>query len=222
MPNVLIVNGNPEYQRMFEDEGWDVMNYSGKPGLALDMALKSCDLVQFTGGEDVDPALYGQRNVASGCNLSRDLMEIEVFSLALHSGKPMAGICRGGQFLNVMCGGKMWQDVNNHLGTHLIEDIETGELFAATSTHHQMMRPGDWGCTVVGIGHGSEVYDGRGVATTRLDAYQEIESAAIDFEILYYDRQDVLCFQPHPEFYGKTDLADRYFSYLLKYLGVVA
>lgn len=221
MPIVLIINGNAEYGEMFRNEGWEVINYHGKPSVDLISAVERADLVQFTGGEDVDPALYGQRNVASGCNISRDLMEIEVFSLALNAGKPMAGICRGGQFLNVMCGGKMWQDVNNHLGTHWAEDVWTSERFEVTSTHHQMMRPSNEGKIVL-IGDDWAPNTGRGIATARRDDSYEFEATAIDVEAVYYDKQDVFCFQPHPEFYGKDDLARRYFDYLQAYLGVAA
>ncbi len=69
----------------------------------------SIKLVCFTGGSDVSPELYGHRNLESGCNKARDEKEVLIFEMAKKHGIPMTGICRGSQFLNVMCGGTMVQ-----------------------------------------------------------------------------------------------------------------
>ena len=62
-------------------------------------------------------------------------------------GIPMVGICRGGQFLNVMSGGSMWQDVNNHTKPHRVINYDTFNTypFMVSSTHHQMMDPSSEG-----------------------------------------------------------------------------
>jgi len=54
----------------------------------------------------------------------------------------MVGICRGSQFLTVMSGGRLFQDVSGHaiMGTHLIK-FKDGSSLGITSTHHQMMNP---------------------------------------------------------------------------------
>ena len=67
----------------------------------------------FPGGHDLDPALYGQAPSGQLGPLApnRDAMEKALFPLALETGKPLLGICRGIQLFNVMLGGDLWQDL---------------------------------------------------------------------------------------------------------------
>lgn len=99
------------------------------------------DIIVFSGGEDVNPALYGEINVGSYHGPNRDKYETEVYNDALAANKPMIGICRGAQFLHVMNGGKLWQDVTGHGSSHLVLDHEDNVHFMSTSIHHQMLRP---------------------------------------------------------------------------------
>lgn len=72
-----------------------------------------CDGLLFTGGHDVDPALYGQ-TPSSLCGVlcpRRDALEAGLFRLAMTEGKPMLGICRGIQLINVLVGGTLYQDL---------------------------------------------------------------------------------------------------------------
>lgn len=58
--------------------------------------IEQADLVLFTGGEDVDPSLYGEKeNYTTQSNIIRDKKEIEIYKKALSLGKNMLGICRG-------------------------------------------------------------------------------------------------------------------------------
>lgn len=72
-----------------------------------------CDGFLFPGGHDVDPALYGaERSELCGVVCpQRDGMESRFFPLALETGKPLLGICRGIQLMNVMLGGTLYQDL---------------------------------------------------------------------------------------------------------------
>ena len=66
----------------------------------------------FTGGHDVDPALYGEENRACGAlSHERDELEAALLPLALREDKPVLGICRGLQFINAFLGGTLWQDL---------------------------------------------------------------------------------------------------------------
>jgi gamma-glutamyl-gamma-aminobutyrate hydrolase PuuD len=172
---------------MFQDRGWEVMPVTIEN-------IQNADLVQFTGGSDVTPALYGEKNTASDNSEPRDLMEIGVFGVAMAENIPMAGICRGGQFLNVMCGGKMHQHVDGH-ATGKMHGIITidGDVISVTSTHHQMMIPGDNAVVL---------------ATAKIVGDE-------DTEIVYYPNDSVFCFQPHPEF-SNGSCQDLYFNYLDK------
>jgi len=205
---VFIVAPGLDYERMFFKEGWGVCK-----------TIEGADLIQFTGGEDVSPCLYGQKNhPKTRNNLERDKREAIIFGLAIKNNIPMAGICRGGQFLNVMCGGELWQDVDGHArgGTHEVTDLITGDSFRATSTHHQMMIKGPGGL-VIGVAD-----EGRFRSTVLPSGntiqYHIKKLNDYDTEIVFYKKQRALCFQPHPEFAGVPDLKMKYFNYLYKYL----
>lgn len=67
----------------------------------------------LTGGEDVDPALYGESNRSSRrVNPQRDRFELEVLAWALQRGIPILGVCRGMQLLAVSLGAKLYQDLS--------------------------------------------------------------------------------------------------------------
>ena len=185
--NVYIVEGNAQYVGMFARNGWGVVD-----------DITKADLVQFTGGSDVDPDRYGEaKHPYTSIHKARDAQEERIFTLAMNLGKAVAGICRGGQFLNVMCGGSLYQHVNNHAihGTHNAINLESGVVIPVTSTHHQMMRAGAFG-EVVGVASEAtmcENMEGGAIA------YHE-QQRGEDVEVVYYKEENVLCFQPHPEY----------------------
>jgi len=71
------------------------------------------DGVFLTGGVDVDPAAY-QEDRLQLCGRSdppRDAVELALLRWALADHKPVLGVCRGIQIINVACGGTLYQDV---------------------------------------------------------------------------------------------------------------
>lgn len=195
---VYIVGGNQNaYGKMFEAiGGWDVLDVvNSKP--------TDADLVQFTGGSDVSPSLYHEaKHPRTFSSDYRDNQEMAVYDQCIKAGIPMAGICRGGQFLNVMNGGRMYQDVDGHGigGTHAMVDVDDGTVYQVTSTHHQMMRPSKK-AVILGIATNlatrKEYCDvGGGIIVEREDL--------IDVEAVIYKGSKCLCYQPHPE-YGVID-----------------
>lgn len=188
-----------------------------KQGLKGTSDIDKADIICFTGGEDVNPSLYGesvaefQGQPISFFNSARD--DKDAFVYGYTAGKVRVGICRGGQFLNVMNGGKMWQHVNGHAGRgqHNLVDKITGQVVKVTSTHHQMMRP-----------HASGIV----LATARESSYKvaaneewHIEHAQgrdeyDDVEAIWYEDSKSLCFQPHPEHYGADECRNYFFSLL--------
>jgi putative glutamine amidotransferase len=67
----------------------------------------------FTGGPDVHPFLFGEETQAHCGNVSpaRDQMEISLLPMIMELQKPILGICRGIQVLNIALGGNIWQDI---------------------------------------------------------------------------------------------------------------
>jgi putative glutamine amidotransferase len=71
------------------------------------------DGVFLTGGVDVDPASYGEprHQLCDRTDPARDATELALIRWAVADGKPVLGVCRGVQALNVACGGSLYQDV---------------------------------------------------------------------------------------------------------------
>jgi len=105
-------------------------------------SLEASDMVLYTGGADVNPVLYGERKLdISRVDTDRDRKDMECWTIARRMNKFQVGICRGSQFLNVMNGGMLYQDVDGHAGrNHKVIDELTGNLCDVSSTQHQQIR----------------------------------------------------------------------------------
>jgi putative glutamine amidotransferase len=82
------------------------------------------DGVLLTGGGDVDASQYGMANdgLVHGIQVDRDATEINVAKWAAQEDKPLLGICRGSQVINVALGGTLYRDIATEYGNH--SDIE--------------------------------------------------------------------------------------------------
>ena len=73
----------------------------------------------MSGGDDVDPATYGQEPTHSKhFDPEVDRFEIAILEAAREQGKPVLAICRGLQILNVAMGGTLHQEVTSPGGVH--------------------------------------------------------------------------------------------------------
>jgi len=81
---------------------------------STDIAEKLDGLI-LTGGPDINPYLYKQsaRIGLGKLSLQRDSFEIALIGKMLAKDKPILGICRGAQLLNVFFGGTLYQDLKN-------------------------------------------------------------------------------------------------------------
>ena len=109
------------------------------------------DGLVLCGGGDPDPALYGQKNQGSyGIKPMRARQELSCIHSFLKGQKPILGICRGMQLLNVAFGGSLCQHLPNaqlHLapGEEVFHPLQTdgfikklyGRRLNANSSHHQ-------------------------------------------------------------------------------------
>lgn len=141
LPKVLIVGGDILYRRMLTHMGMELV--SVRSIAEFKEIAPELELAMFTGGADVNPVLYGGVHTdISFIDPDRDRVEEVIFNLCLKHGIKITGICRGFQFLNVMCGGKMYQHINHHAGPlHNVIYPATGQEAMVTSTHHQLVMP---------------------------------------------------------------------------------
>lgn len=80
---------------------------------ALLQLCSLCGGFLFTGGQDVNPAVYGEKvkpQCGEICDM-RDSMERIVLDIAMKEDKSVLGICRGIQFINAALGGDLYQDL---------------------------------------------------------------------------------------------------------------
>lgn len=209
MPKLLnafrthVIGGNHAIEVIFQQEGATLVSH-------LDMA----DIVVWTGGSDVNPALYGEeKHPSTAFDAKRDEFEKACYKRA--GLKLKVGICRGGQFLNVMNGGSLWQDVDGHAiaGEHPMQyELPLGgqgvlsRTVLVTSTHHQMMIPN--------LRAQCEIWGKAGISTKKASGirgqsgqflcFERSHNTNGDAEIVYYPKSRSLCFQPHPEYNSKS------------------
>jgi putative glutamine amidotransferase len=149
------------YRRWMEIEpGVEVVKLSAY--LQNATAVESCSGILFSGGEDLHPELYGKPEYIKEYGLveiipERDAFEYEVIEKAFKLKKPILGICRGLQLINVYLGGSLLPDIPtlHHSTAHgkiagqdqthfirvepisRLHDISGQELGLVNSAHHQ-------------------------------------------------------------------------------------
>lgn len=75
--------------------------------------MAQCDGLFVTGGADVDPTLYGEEKetFCGDIQYDRDKSDLALIKAATKLKKPIMGVCRGSQFLNIFFGGTLYQDL---------------------------------------------------------------------------------------------------------------
>lgn len=133
---VFVVGFSKSYSRWIES-------------LEIVKSIEDADIVLFTGGEDINPALYGCKvHKTTYFTEARDEYELECYH-KMRNDQVGLGICRGAQLACALNGGLLIQDVDNHWigSTHPIINISDNEELPLEldipSLHHQMMYPYD-------------------------------------------------------------------------------
>lgn len=148
-PKVLLSlpdDGGKNYIRAFSESGLDVC------GGYLTEDL-SCDALVLCGGGDIAPFYYGEKeNGADPPDKERDKCEMHLFEKYHRARKPIFGICRGIQLINVFMGGSLIQDIryvkeHKYDGKDKYHEITNlpdtpafslfGENIVVNSAHHQ-------------------------------------------------------------------------------------
>lgn len=82
------------------------------------------DGLLISGGGDIDPSQYGEEPQPGlgATDPLRDEVEIPLARWAIADGKPLLGICRGVQVINVASGGTLYQDIPSQINTQLVHD----------------------------------------------------------------------------------------------------
>lgn len=173
--------------------------------------LQLVDGLVLSGGADVSPTSYGETPLQEqwAGDAHRDAYEIRLIEQAIAMGKPVLGLCRGMQILNVALGGTLYQDIGTQLPAALVHrDWEPYDALG----HELQVAPQSWVAASYGacalavnsIHHQSikDVAEGLTVTATAPDGVIEAVEA-IDAE------RFVVGLQWHPEWLesrpGHTD-----------------
>ena len=119
------------------------------------LLLLGCAGLLLCGGGDLDPVLYGQPDQGSQPpDPARDQAELELFRAFYQAGRPILGVCRGMQIINVALGGTLLQDLGDvrrpshtHPQADQVHPVRAqpgsllhtlyGPRFSVNSSHHQ-------------------------------------------------------------------------------------
>ena len=129
------------YRHAIEAAGGKV-RFGGNPA--------GCDALLLPGGGDLEPWRYGQKNTASrNLEPKRDAAEFALLEQFTARRKPVLGICRGLQTINVFFSGTLFQNIPGHSAVNGVDRLHTvktaasplralcGERCIVNSAHHQ-------------------------------------------------------------------------------------
>lgn len=149
-----------------------------------------------TGGDDIDPALYGEEKHPKCGEIEslRNTFEISLLKRIVELDKPVFGICRGIQVMNVALGGTLWQDISAqwnepHGNVHLMRNENgdpyhsvtiSGELRAligkdeivTNSYHHQSIKKTGDGLSANAVSEDGLI---EGIEHTTLNYYRAVQ-----------------------------------------------
>ncbi len=182
--------------------------------LDLGHYARALDGLVLQGGNDVAPECYGQQALQADWagDVVRDRYEMELIDAFVNAGKPVFGICRGLQLINVKFGGTLWQDIATQVpGSRAHREPGRYE----DHYHPVVFEPGS---------KLAQLYSGAAGATTNSIHHQGIQSLAPGFEVEARCPEDgvveairrsngsyVAAVQWHPEFHlpgGENHLDD--------------
>lgn len=150
----ILLSGNQKLQNYI-----DAVNGTG--GLAVAKYLPEIntdyDGLILCGGNDIDPMYYDEEiDGAVDIDYARDEAEFALLKEFIEIGKPVMGICRGCQLINVFFGGSLYQDINNAAEHSSFSDFDLihrviavkgstaekiyGTDFVVNSFHHQAIK----------------------------------------------------------------------------------
>ena len=128
---------------------------------SISEVVRPLDGLVLQGGADVSPESYGEQPLRpewAGDRI-RDLYEIELIWEFVIQGKPVLGICRGAQLINVACGGTLFQDISEQYpeaGQHRDAALYDGfhhDIEILAESHLEDLFPGQTVCRVNSIHH---------------------------------------------------------------------
>ncbi len=209
----------PGYMKGIEDAGGIsiMLPLTTDEEIILRLA-ESFDGFLFTGGQDINPALYGEEKEELCGELcsERDMMETILFKRVLELDKPAFGICRGLQVFNVLLGGTLYQDIPTQVSQSQIQHKQNPPY--TEPIHSVYIREGSMLHKILQIDSMKvNSYHHQGIKTI---SEQLVPMATADDGLIEAvsmpNKKFVLAVQWHPEFNYKLD--DNNFRLFLEFI----
>lgn len=175
----------------------------------LEQLTEMCDGFLFTGGQDVSPQIYHEEPMecVETCEI-RDKMETIILKKAIDMDKSVLGICRGIQFINVVLGGTLYQDIPKQ---------------HPSSIEHHQAPPYDVSVHDVKLVENSPLQKCLGISRLSVNSYhhQAVKRIAPELSVMAVSTDGIIeamyrpnsqflwAVQWHPEFSYKTDTNSR-------------
>ncbi len=142
-PGIMSAVMRQTYVRAVLDAGGLPVLVPPAPQEALHEILARLDGLLLPGGVDIAPAEYGAKEHAKlgSVEPGRDHLELIMCRQALAENKPVLGICRGIQTLNVAAGGTLYQDIPSDIDTSIVHATDLA-LPRNYTAHDVLIEPG--------------------------------------------------------------------------------
>lgn len=170
---------------------------------AVEEAL-ACDGLLLPGGADIEPTLYGRKREEK-CgkpNELRDKNEFEIFNAFVKTDKPILGICRGFQLINIACGGTLHQDIADIKKCNHSDFLKRAKPIHKVTITENTLLYNIFGKTEVGVNslhHQAIENIGENLTVSAISEDGFVEGLELN------NHQFCVAVQWHPEHMSKTD-----------------
>ena len=145
-----------DYIDFFESLGFLVIPIPNNTNRIKDYIEElNVDGIVLTGGNNVDPKLYGGKEELDSVYHERDTREQQLVEIAKEKGIPLLGVCRGFHYVNVHFEGSIFHDVKNHVAKNhkLISDKVLLGGLDTNSYHNQAIFKENLAKNLISIAH---------------------------------------------------------------------
>ncbi|GAA2975362.1 gamma-glutamyl-gamma-aminobutyrate hydrolase family protein [Lentilactobacillus parakefiri] len=215
IPAEIRVINNLDRNSVNDNEVAGVIKHGGVPVLIPtrnpEIMAQYVDLIDgllLPGGPDVAPKFYGEEPVQNlgDTDAFLDASEIELVKLAVAKRKPIFGICRGVQVLNVALGGTLYQDLYSQRNRPTLQHYQKAPM--QQGTHTISVTPDSYLAKIIGTDDTTLVNSHHHEAVKAVSSQLNISALAKDGVIEGVESKDddlIIGVQWHPEAMFQTD-----------------
>lgn len=146
----------------------------------MERYISLCDGFLFSGGIDISPAFYGEdSHIKLGAtSQALDKAQLPLMKKIIAARKPVLGICRGHQVLNVATGGTLYQDLSEKDGVYVkhFQETDPGDI-----SHQVFLHPDSILSTVF-----------ENTIYTNSYHHQAVKTTGPDVRIIAHSKDDIV------------------------------